>query len=813
MNTFGMGPLEILLVLVGLGGLPSLPVSMPPLPPDQMIERAAPEECLLHVALAGRAEPVAGSANHAEALLAEAEVQRFVDEMASIVQKMLARQEAQGSVPLLFRPEMRSLLSTLLTRPAALTVDSVSIDGPEPQVAGSLVVNCGADAEKVQRTVEKVIADFRAIEAWLQVGEFEREGQTWWRFEGLPPGAPDVAWGFKDGLFLAAVGPDGLQKLLARLADKDRQPPAWKTALARRLPLERRSMLTHLDVAKVLEIAKKEIRDRDFAPGVAASGLDGLRAVQAVAGLTKTEMASATILDFDGEPTGFFAPGQGAVTAADLKAIPADAAMAQIVKLDLAATLATGLGWMEAVQAGSSVQVTQMLEQVRAVAGIDVVAHLLEPLGDTWTVYTLPDGGVAAVAELDDAKTFAKTHKALLGVLRQAAARPGMPPLQLAERQVVDDKDGDVTIFTVGIPQSPLQPAWCIHGGRLLVAVSADRLEQMMARAGDAASLADVAEVQALRGDRTAALGYQEPKAAVASLIAVYNGLAPLAGKGLAEAGAAVPKLPDAGLVAKHLLPAVSVLRRDAEGDIIAEGRSTLPLGPFGGAGIASSPAVASIAVGMTLPGVQAAREAARRTQGMNNLQQFALAMLNYESTHNALPPAAICDKEGKPLLSWRVAILPYLDQEELYDEFHLDEPWDSEHNKKLLERMPKIYASPGDDAAKPGTTRYLVPTGEGTVFPKPDEQTSLDGVSGSDGCATTLLIVEAEAAKAVPWTKPEDLAVDPKQPHAGLKNARPTGFLAVFVDGHVQIIPGDVAADVLNAMFTRDGGEQVELP
>jgi hypothetical protein len=802
-------------VLVGLGGLPSLPVSMPPLPPDPVIERAAPDDCLLHVVLAGKAEPAAGSANHAEALLAEREVRRFVDEMAGVVEKMLAR-EAEvapeaGFDGTVFTAEMRSLAFTLLTRPAAFTIDSVSFAEPQPQITGSLVVNCGVDAATVRGMLDKAIADGRQKTGGLAVDEFEVAGMKANRLDGLVPDAPDVAWGFKDGLFLVAIGPDGLQQLLARLADKDRKPPAWKTTLEKRLPLERRSMLTHLDVAKVLEIAKTMIRDRDFAPGVAASGLDGLRAMQAIAGLTKTEMASATILDFDGEPTGFFAPGQGAVTAADLKAIPADATMAQVVKLDLAATLATGLAWMEAVQAGSSTRVTQMLEQVRAVAGIDVVAHLLEPLGDTWTVYTLPDGGVAAVVELDDAKTFAKTHKALLGVLRQAAAQPGMPPLQLAERQVVDDKDGDVTIFTVGIPQSPLQPAWCIHGGRLLVAVSAERLEQMMARAGDAASLADVAEVQALRGDRAAALGYQEPKAAVASLIAVYNGLAPLAGERLAAAGAAVPKLPDAGLVAKHLLPAVSVLRRDAEGDIIAEGRSTLPLGPFGGAGIASSPAVASIAVGMTLPGVQAAREAARRTQGMNNLKQFALAMLNYESANNALPPAAICDKEGKPLLSWRVAMLPYLDEEELYDQFHLDEPWDSEHNKKLLVRMPKIFASPGDDAAKPGTTRYLVPTGEGTVFPKPDEQTSVAKVS--DGCANTLLIVEAEEAKAVPWTKPEDFAVDPKQPQAGLKNARPMGFLGVFVDGHVRIIPGDVAADVLNAMFTRDGGEQVEVP
>lgn len=91
MNTFGMGPIEMLLLLVGLGGLPSLPLSMPPLPPDPVIERAAPDACLLHVALAGRAEPVAGSANRAEALLAEAEVQRFIGDVARVAEKLLQR--------------------------------------------------------------------------------------------------------------------------------------------------------------------------------------------------------------------------------------------------------------------------------------------------------------------------------------------------------------------------------------------------------------------------------------------------------------------------------------------------------------------------------------------------------------------------------------------------------------------------------------------------------------------------------------------------------------------------------------------------
>src|SRR5262249_30142494 len=83
---------------------------------------------------------------------------------------------------------------------------------------------------------------------------------------------------------------------------------------------------------------------------------------------------------------------------------------------------------------------------------------------------------------------------------------------------------------------------------------------------------------------------------------------------------------------------------------------------------------------------------AASRTRSANNLKQIGLAMHNYHDVNGAFPPAAVCDKTGKPMLSWRVLILPYIEQDALYKEFKLDEPWDSEHNKKLLAKMPKVY-------------------------------------------------------------------------------------------------------------------------
>src|SRR5439155_20075506 len=111
--------------------------------------------------------------------------------------------------------------------------------------------------------------------------------------------------------------------------------------------------------------------------------------------------------------------------------------------------------------------------------------------------------------------------------------------------------------------------------------------------------------------------------------------------------------------------------------------------------------------------------------------------------------------KDGNALLSWRVAILPYLGESEtkLYNEFKQDEPWDSPHNKKLLARMPKIYAPPGMTTREPYSTFYQVFLGPHAAF---EQHQALSFDDFPDGIAKTILIVEA--ACAVPWTKPDDL-------------------------------------------------------
>ena len=271
--------------------------------------------------------------------------------------------------------------------------------------------------------------------------------------------------------------------------------------------------------------------------------------------------------------------------------------------------------------------------------------------------------------------------------------------------------------------------------------------------------------------------------------------------------------------------------------------------------------AAVPLAVGLTGLAIAACRptvdEASETRVAQESLGQIGKAFDFWTSVHNdELPAAAICDRDGKPLLSWRVSLLPWLDEGELYEQFRRDEPWDSEHNLKLLARMPDVFKSPGQHDAQPGLeelrlrgrlrhqrrveakrpplqhlqgaeatdglaeevahtvksgmTRFLIPTGPGTV----SEKLGKPRATIRDGRSNTILLVEAEPQQAVPWTKPDDLPVDLENPLKGLRDARDAGFLAVMADGSVRQISGTVTAERLRALFTPSSRDDpYELP
>ncbi len=199
----------------------------------------------------------------------------------------------------------------------------------------------------------------------------------------------------------------------------------------------------------------------------------------------------------------------------------------------------------------------------------------------------------------------------------------------------------------------------------------------------------------------------------------------------------------------------------------------------------------------------------AAKERSIKNLSQIALAMHLYTNDNNLLlPPAAICDKNGKPLLSWRVALLPYLEQDALYKQFKLDEPWNSEHNKKLSETLLKVYAPvTGRDQTKP-VTYYRVFTGKEAGF-RGCEAVSLRDFA-KDGTSNTILVVEA--GEAVPWTKPDELPYDPKKPLPKLGGLFPDVFHIVMADRVVRAVKVRFNEKVFRDMITPDGGEAVFL-
>jgi prepilin-type processing-associated H-X9-DG protein len=258
-------------------------------------------------------------------------------------------------------------------------------------------------------------------------------------------------------------------------------------------------------------------------------------------------------------------------------------------------------------------------------------------------------------------------------------------------------------------------------------------------------------------------------------------------------------KVPQAAELAPLLFPASTALAVDREGARFVV-RESIPS--------ISSPATTGVLVGLLLPAVQAAREAARRAQCVNNLRQIGLAMHNYASANNnVFPKPAITGEQGKPLLSWRVAILPYIQQQELYNKFKLDEPWDSPHNKALLKEIPSTYLCPSRTVTEPFTTTLRVFTGDGALF-EGGKGTALADIT--DGTSSTLMVVEAD--EAVPWTKPDDLLFDPAAVPSlfGAGSRHPGGFNTLFADGSVRFIKTTIGLQTFRALITRAGGEVV---
>ena len=206
----------------------------------------------------------------------------------------------------------------------------------------------------------------------------------------------------------------------------------------------------------------------------------------------------------------------------------------------------------------------------------------------------------------------------------------------------------------------------------------------------------------------------------------------------------------------------------------------------------------------LLLPALHSARDAAHRTSCANNVKQIGLAMHHYYLEHDSFPPAYLPDENGQPMHSWRVLLLPFLEQQHLYEQYDFSKPWDAPENSELADRMPDIYGCPTDSDADDNETDYVVVTGPGTVF-EGAKRVSFPQIR--DGRSNTIMLVEVSDS-FINWLEPTDVTVAELIRHSSNHNG---GYNAGFCDGSVKFIPDTLDISQLRDMSTISGEETAE--
>jgi hypothetical protein len=799
---YAAGFFEIL-VLVLFPGLWGLPIGMPPGPEDPLVSKMAPEQCLFYTNWAPRAAPDANSKNSTEQLLAEPDVQRAVGVLFREIQRAIDRQalESREPVATVMAQLAPKAVEWLFTETGAVAVSNVGMGPAGPDIRASLLVRLGEKGRDIP-------ALLRQLQNLAPPGlvTTKRVGNVECFQIQVVPESPVLLWGVHEGYLVAGIGDGELAEMLKRLQTP---PPAWLTELQQQMTLPRRATLAYLDLQRARDIAS-EIGGPEVATIIESLGLSNVERYAAVTGLDESGFVARTVIKINGKPQGVLAWCNAApLTRGDLKGIPADSYVALAMRFDLAAFYDEFMEVMTQIDPRAAIEMREGMRGMEDFFQLRIRDDVLQGVGDVWYLYTAPSSGGlltgwTAVARVRDRQKLQRVNSLLIAMM--GAAGEFGPQVR---RMTSNGKD----IFYLSVPQEmPLAPAWCIAEDELIFGLYPQTVISHLINRSKPSSLVDSPAFAPIWSNEQGplSLSYVDMRALVEMAY-------PFAQMGLSVAfeelrregiNLDVTVLPAAASLTPHFRPAVSSMRKTPDG-LEFEQRQSVPGGSIG----SSLP----VGVALILPAVQAARGSAARMQSSNNLKQILLAMHNYHDVYRQFPATYAMDKDGTPLLSWRVHLLPFVEQQQLYDQLHLDEPWDSEHNKQFINQIPEVFRSPRSTAG-PGMTTYLAPRGPRTAFPPtPDEEKGkgrqtrgMRLANITDGTSNTIGVVEVNDEHAVIWTKPDDYEYDPADPLAGLLGTWPGGFLAAFCDGSVQFINENLDPTALLSMFTRDGGEVV---
>ncbi len=757
---------------------------------DSYAYKVAPENCLMFSSWSGFQPAAAGTTNHAELMMNEPEVIEFrqaITEQLTALAGMAMRNEAaikQRAVKAI----VPQVLTMLLGRPGCLLIKSVDVDmsAQAIKVEAGIAFDFGDQADDF---LNAAIAMATSEGVPLKKGKLD--GETAYALS-IPdtPLESIVFLSAVDGKVLVGVGRNSTLKMIAAAKGGGKKSkPAWLAGLEKQLPVPRRTSVGYINLQAIFEqVVEAAGPQGQMVKGMAEMlGLHNLTKVTTSAGYDETGLVDQARLSWSGPATGLLEMvGTEPLNLKSLENAPADSLFLTSISINLSDVMTKSMALLEAMAPSEADDLKFALQEIEDEIRLNPQEDVLAHLGSTWTLFNGSGDGLGVGTLLTvDLKNEAALKKTVDGVLSMFEQMGGRGAPQIIQRDVAG-----TTVYTFTIPEMPLpiQPSWAMHKNHLWVSLYPQVLRPYVdpQPSDEKLDLANLAVEEGIVG-----YAYQDMKrqyeflyvygavgASFAGMLAEEAGMGP-DGEVIGRLLSSVT-LPSCRCVYRHIMPSQNVLRSDENGWQLTN-LQTVPS--------VNVTVAAPVMVGLLLPAVQASRAAARRMQSTNNLKQIGLALHNYESVYRRFPEAYSKDENGKPLLSWRVHILPFIEQANLYEQFHLDEPWDSEHNIKLLDQMPLVYLSP-QSAAEAGMTVYLGNGGEkGVLNSNPENKGKI--MQGTrfgdiiDGTSNTILAIEASDEAAVPWTKP---TAPPLVIALGLSSMRDaTEIISTYIDvcGH----------------------------
>lgn len=773
---------------------------------DKSITNIAPDECTMLIASLGEFKTDANG-NATERWLAQEEIQQSIATFQQAIKNLM--DSAPPS-----EPEMQELLEKLpvmlMKQPFAVYFSNFKMAGPPtpeniPSFDLGAAIELGEHEAWLKQWMTKT-ADKMKQEAddGEEIKTVNIDGHDFYQLT-FPDNVPVAELGIVEGRFLFALGDGAMQRMLKNTKS---DPAPWLSELLNDVSPKRLAAIFHLNMEDIWQVTETM-----GAPIPEFLHLEEMQSASLLVDLQEDEMVMTGLMNCPQKLEGLLSIlDVKPITRDFLKEVPSNvtSVMGGRMSVDNLWTLAKrldsefGLGALD-----------QFIVSMEEDTGLNFEQDILGSLegamyGFSKVDLVNPTGGTVLSLKVKDPENFQPRFKKI----NKAVSDEINFQNNGTTYEVKESSGSEIHTIQAGL----INFSWSLVEDQLLMGLDPSAIRSQLRKRKNSRSkwISEPRFAGLFSGSDSEATDdqYGDP---IAVSTTDYSGILrltiPSLGAALGnsqpipEFDFTIDDLPPVEALVNGVIPNTTALYRTKKGFALVE-KSVLPGN--------MTVAITGVGIGMMLPAVQATRHAARRVASSNNMRQLVLSNLNFEVSHGSFPTAYTKDKQGNKLLSWRVHILPYLEAEELYNQFHLDEPWDSPHNKKLIGKMPEIFINPALPLA-PGMTTYLGVTGKNSALAPPSEGSEngkmTAGVSLpqiTDGTSNTLMIVDSNLEHAVTWTKPDDFDPSEHDDFRAVLSGTWAGDLiaTALCDGSVTFFGLDKDRDQLQSMMLINDGK-----